>query len=68
MGENDSNQNHWQRITLQNIQAVCSSQYQKNKQPNQNMGRRPKQTYLQRRRTDDHETHEEMLNVADHSV
>ena len=26
-------------------------QYQKNKQPNQKMGRRPKQTFLQRRHT-----------------
>ena len=34
-----------QRINLQNIQAA---QYQKNKQPNQKMDRRPKQTFLQR--------------------
>ena len=34
---------------LSNIQAA---QYQKNKQPNQKMGQRPKHTFLQRRYTD----------------
>ena len=28
------------------------------------MGRRPKQTFLQRRHTDSQQTHEKMLNVA----
>ena len=49
MGENNSKQNNWQRINLQNIQAA---QYQKNKWPNQKMGQRTKQTFLQRRHTD----------------
>ena len=40
---------NWQRINLQNIQAA---QCQKNKQPNENVGRRPKQTFLQRRHRD----------------
>ena len=30
------------RINLQNIQAAQAAQYQKNKQPNPKMGRRPK--------------------------
>ena len=30
------------RINLQNIQAAHAAQYQKNKQPNPKMGRRPK--------------------------
>ena len=30
-----------------------TTQYQKNKQPNQNVGKRPKETFLQRRHTDD---------------
>ena len=38
---------------FQNIQAAHTSQYQKNKQPNQNVGKRPKETFLQRRHTDD---------------
>ena len=37
---------------LQNIQAAHTTQYQKNKQPNQKVGKRPKQTFLQRRHTD----------------
>ena len=31
-----------QRINLQNLQAARAAQYQKNKQPNPKMGRRPK--------------------------
>ena len=38
----------------------------KNKQPNQKMGRRPKQILLQRRHTDGQEAHEKMLNVVNH--
>ena len=36
----------------QNIQAAPAAQYQKNKRPNQKMGQRTKQTFLQRRHTD----------------
>ena len=36
----------------------------KNKQPNPKMGRRPKQTFLQRRHTDCQQTHERMLNIT----
>ena len=39
-------------IHFQNIQAAHTTQYQENKQPNQKMGKRPKQTFLQRRHTD----------------
>ena len=38
----------------------------KNKQPNPKMGRRPKQTFLQRRYTDCQQTHEKMLNITNH--
>ena len=38
----------------------------KNKQPSQNMGRRSKQTFLQRRHTDGQEAHEKMLNMANY--
>ena len=47
MGENNSKWN-WQRINFQNKQATHTTQFQKNKQPNQNVGKRPKQTFLQR--------------------
>ena len=33
-------------------QLIHTRQYQKNKQPNQKMGKRPKHTFLQRRCTD----------------
>ena len=46
----------WEKIAnettnkgFQSIQAVHTTQYQKNKQPNQRVGKRPKQTFLQRR-------------------
>ena len=39
-------------INLQNIQAAHVAQYQKNKQSNQKMDQRTKQTFLQRRHTD----------------
>ena len=51
---------------LQNIQAVHTAQYQKNKQPNQKMVRRPKQAFLQRRHTDGQQTHEKMLNLTNY--
>ena len=35
-------------INFQNIQAAHTTQYQKNKRPNQKVGKRPKQTFLQR--------------------
>ena len=38
----------------------------KNKQPNQKMCGRPKQTFLQRRRIDGQQTHEKMLNITNH--
>ena len=40
-----------QRIKLKNIQATPAAQFQKNKQPNQKMGQRTKQTFLQRKYT-----------------
>ena len=39
-------------LIFQNIQAALTTQYQENKQPNQKVGKRPKQTFLQRRHTD----------------
>ena len=37
---------------FQNIQAARTTQYKKNKQPDQKVGKRPQQTFLQRRHTD----------------
>ena len=66
MGENICKRINGQRINLQNIQAAHAAQYQKNKQPNPKMGRRPKKTFLQRRYTDYQQTHERMLNIITH--
>ena len=49
MGENNSKSNNRQRVNLQNIQGAHAAQYQKNKQFNQKVDRRPKQTFLRRR-------------------
>ena len=48
MGENNSKWSNWQKINFKNIQAAHAAQYQKNKQPNQKMGQRTKQTFLHR--------------------
>ena len=48
MGKNNSKWNNWQRINFQNIQVAHITQYQKNKQPKQKVGKRPKQTFLQK--------------------
>ena len=53
VGENNSKWNNWQGVNLKNIQATLPAQLQKNKWPNQKMGQRTKQTFLQRRHTDD---------------
>ena len=49
----------WEKIianeitdNLQNIQAAHAAQFHKNKRPNQKVGQRTKQTFLQRRHTD----------------
>ena len=64
MGENNNKRSSWQRINLKNIQAAHAAQFQKNKWPNQKMGQRAKQTFLQRRHTDGSQTHEKMLNIT----
>ena len=58
--------NNRQRINLENILAAHAAQYQKNKQPNPKMGRRPKQTFHQGRHTDGQEAHKKMLNIINY--
>ena len=41
-----------EELILQNIQAAHAAQNQKNEQPNQEVGQRMKQAFLQRRHTD----------------
>ena len=52
------------RINLQNIKVAHTAHYQKNQQPNQKVGKRAKQTFLQRRHTHGQQTHEKMLNIT----
>ena len=64
MEENNFKQSNWQRIKLENTQAAHAAQYQKSKQPNQKVGRKPKQTVIQSRYTNGQQTHEKMYNSA----
>ena len=50
-------------INFQNIQAAHTTQYQKNKQHNQKVGKRPEHTFLQKRHVDGQEAQEKMLNM-----
>ena len=52
MGENNSKWKNWQGINLQNIQIAQANEYHKNEKPNQKVGKKPKQTFSQRRHTD----------------
>ena len=51
-------------INLQNIQATCAAQNQKNNIPNQKVKGRLKQTFLQRRHTNVQQIHEKILIIA----
>jgi len=52
VAENNNKGNNCQRSNFQNTQTAHATQYQKNKQPNQKVGNRHKQTFLQRRHAD----------------
>ena len=41
MGENICKLYDWQNVEIQNIKIAYTTQYQKNKQSNQKMGKRP---------------------------
>ena len=63
MKENICKACNWQKINFQNIQTVYTAQYKK-KNSIKKVGRRSKQTFLQRR--DGQKAHEKMLNIADY--
>ena len=48
------------------IKEWFSSITKKPKQPNQKIGRTPKQTFLQRRHTESQQAHEKMLNITNY--
>ena len=66
MGENICKQCDQQGISLQNLQIAHVAQYQESKQPNQKMGRRSKQTFLQRIYVDSQQAQEKMFNIANY--
>ena len=51
-------------INLQNIPATHATQYQKNKQSNQKIERRPKWTFLKRWNINDQQIPLKMINIA----
>ena len=63
MGENICKQCDQQRINLQSLDTAHEAQSKKNFF-NQKMGRRPKQTFLQRRHTYGQEAHEMIFNIT----
>ena len=57
IGEDICKSCDWQGINFQDIQTAHTTQYQKSKQLNQKMCRRPKETFIQRRHTDSQKAH-----------
>ena len=66
MGENIYKWSNLKGISLQNIQRAHAAQYQKNKEANQKMDGRSKQTFLQGRHIYGQEAHEKMLNITNY--
>ena len=67
MAENICKRSNQQGINLQNIQTAHAAQCQENKQPNQKMGERAKQTFLQKQKnTDGQQAHENMFNISNY--
>ena len=54
------------KINLQCVKIIHIAQYEKNKQCNQNMGGRPKQTFLWRRHIHVQQIYEKMLNITNY--
>ena len=68
MRENVCKQCDRQRLNFQNMRTAHTTQQQQQKQPNKKMGRRPKETFLQRKKTtNSQQAHEKMLNIGCHS-
>ena len=57
----------WEKIIVNDkglISKICKELIQLNRRRRKNVGKRPNQTFLQRRHTDDYLTHEKKLNIA----
>ena len=66
MGENVCKRINDKGLIFKIYKQLMQLNIKKNKQPNQKMGRRPKQTFLQRRYTDGKEAHEKLLNITNY--
>ena len=68
MGENICKRRDHKGLIYKNLQtahtALCQKKTPNN--PNQKVGRRSKQTFLQRRHADGQQAHEKMLNIANY--
>ena len=67
MGENLCQESTGKELISTTYKHLLQLKTNKNKQPHQKMGRRSKQTVLQRRHTDGQETHEKMFNITHYS-
>ena len=54
------------RLISRIIKITYTTKKKKNQSINGKMGKRPEQTFLQRRYTDGQQTHEKMLNITDY--
>ena len=69
MGENSCKWGNQQGLNLQNIQTTQTAQQQqqqKKKESDRKMGRRYKETFLQRRHTDGQQAHEKIFNITNY--
>ena len=53
-------------LTAKTYKQLTPLNSKKSQEPNGKMGKRPEQTFLQRRYTDGKQTHEKMFNIADY--
>ena len=63
-GEKISKQSNWQRINLKNIQTSSAAQFQKNKWPNQKMGKELNGHFSKEDIQMAKQTHEKMFNIT----
>lgn len=65
LGEKKMQMKQLTKINCQNIQTAHAAHYQKaNKQPNQEMGRKHKQTFIHRKHAHGQQTHNKMFNIT----